>query len=471
MFHIIIWIIQLSLPLSISFATQEAFAESRRPLPTWAAQLAVQKVQDYLRPQFRRGELLEDAVRLSRLTRPSEVPESTLRQKILEVVDRLHHEESAAADLTLEDLVLTSEIESLVEAPENYPALQKFFRSDRMIMFSRLAIAGGSLTAGYIILRKLGMSDLAIGIIGGWLAGSIQAGPLGEVMKALTSWLLTPVTEFIKVLNARYTAGAEQRINNYLDALKPELNGEPQQRAFLKIANIEQDGMDFAGMSPDEQLENWDKSRRMWVGTAKTYGQLNRDTHHAGRFLIISALNDEQGASTLVQILADRLANLDSRAEALLLFYRAKLDVASSNRMYEIYDAFKKAGDELWKKPDMTELDRQALHQRLDEALANLQSLGISVRDLWIMNGVQNDRVRTVETLVTALTLNEVRSYKMAEANRNLEDEARELQRVIRKGLRLQNFVDQYRPLIQRQMRMAGYKNAPKCEDNVSGLE
>jgi hypothetical protein len=229
--------------------------------------------------------------------------------------------------------------------------------------------------------------------------------------------------------------------------------------------------MDFAGMSSEEQLENWDKSRRMWVAVAKTYGQLNRDTHHAGRHLIVSTLNEEQGASALVQVLLDKLNNLDNGAEALLLFHRAKLDSASSARMYEIYETFKKAGDALWEKPDMTEIERQALRKGLDENLAGLQRLGFSVRDLKLLTAIQDDRVRTVETLVTALTLNEVRSYMMAEANRNLEGEARELQRVIRKGLRLQNFVDQYRPLIQRQMRMMDYKNAPKCENNVSGLE
>lgn len=467
MWNIIICTLHLAIPFSMA-STQDAFADSRPPLPAWAHELATRKVIDYFKPQFRRTELVEDSVRLSRFTRPTEISETIVRAKLNDVVNQFTEDGAPDSEVTLESLVLRSEIETLMETPGGKRAWKSFFRSDRFLLFSRTAAAGGMAFGTYLLLRKAGLSDLVSGIVIGSLATAIQAGPLGEILKAMTSWILNPTTEFLKVMNARYTAGAEARINNFLDKFKPEANVDIHKRAILRVANIQQDGMDFAGMSPQEQIDNWDKNLRMWVAVAKTYGQLNRDTHHHGRSLIVHTLNEEQGAAALIQALDHKLLTLENRAETRLLFQRSLLgDIERGHEMMDVFDHYQAAGDEIWKHPDWSQAQMHAQLAQIQELLEYLRRYGFSPRDIEDFERMRLDRTQTIATLITALTLNEVRSFKMAEANRNLEDEARELQRVIRKGLHLQEYVNQYRPLVQRQMRLMGYKNSEKCEQVI----
>jgi hypothetical protein len=57
-------------------------------------------------------------------------------------------------------------------------------------------------------------------------------------------------------------------------------------------------------------------------------------------------------------------------------------------------------------------------------------------------------------------TVHELRSFTFAEANRNLEEEARIAQREVRRGYHLQTYVDKYLPMVQDLQRRMGYQNS-----------
>ncbi|MBK8204229.1 MAG: hypothetical protein IPK68_18580 [Bdellovibrionales bacterium] len=97
---------------------------------------------------------------------------------------------------------------------------------------------------------------------------------------------------------------------------------------------------------------------------------------------------------------------------------------------------------------DLTDTSLAELEAQIGQANEALARSGMTDRDISRLADAV-ERAKAVMTIVTALALNEIRSFNVAEANRNLEGEARQAQRVIRNGFHLQDYVNKYRERIQ----------------------
>ncbi len=381
---------------------------------------------------------------------------------------------------TVETLVVTEQVAYLGRYPN--------FIKNTLGLLTGRHLRGASAIAGVVVLGAVGTYVgyhfnftpgwvSAAAITGGALAGAFQAGPLAAILNSATGWIIQPTTEFIRLISARYTGPWEQKINNFYDKLKPrtlesQANKDAPRNETPNFPTVERDGMDFAGMSQDEQKQNWNKNLRMWVAVAKTFGQLLRDTHHAGRVLMMISWSDEQLTTILVETMDTKLTNLSIKAETLLTPYKTAIlanpALDASGRLEALarlesnFDLYQRLSERKWMDLDLNESATEALNRQLSEIANELAAAGVSGRDMKELASIQVRRAQAVSTIVTALTLNEIRSFNVAEANRNLEEEARRAQRAIRNGFHLQDYVNQYRLHVQQLMEKMGYKNSRK---------
>ncbi len=306
------------------------------------------------------------------------------------------------------------------------------------------------------------------GVLNGFVwfvIGATQIGPGAAIANAASGWFIRPVTEFINVMQSRYTGGVEQQINHFFDRFKPKNSPTDleNRNEMPRIANIEQDGMNFAEMSPEDQVANWNKNLRVWVGVAKRFGQLLRDTHHSGRHLMMMAWTDEQDATQMVEVMDSKLVALENQTRLVLQPYLTahllRGEVQEKDHLDELTGRYKDLCEEIWLAINLEPERLQALDTQLEDVQKEFTEAGISDRDINTLTLIQAHRAQAVGTLVTALAVLEIRSFATAEANRNLETEARQSQRAVRKGFGLQTHVERYLPLVQEQQRRMGYQN------------
>ncbi len=376
---------------------------------------------------------------------------------------------------TVETLVITEQVAYLGRYPN--------FIRNTLGLITGPHLRGASAIAGVIVFGAIGAVTAnhfnispgwTIALIVGALGGAFQAGPLAAILNSATGWFIQPTTEFIRLISSRYTGPWEQKINHFYDKLKPRSSStqDATRNETPNIPSVEKDGMDFAGMSHEEQKENWNKNLKMWVAVAKTFGQLLRDTHHAGRVLMMISWSDEQLTTTLVETMDTKLLNLAINAETLLSPYKTAILVNPNlNQEEKIkalaqfefnFDSYQKLNEDKWMNLDHDKNSLKELENKIASIQNELLIVGVTKQDVSRLAAIQTQRVKAMSTIITALTLNEIRSFNVAEANRNLEGEARQAQRVIRNGFHLQDYVNQYREHVQRSMEQMGYKNSRK---------
>jgi hypothetical protein len=230
-----------------------------------------------------------------------------------------------------------------------------------------------------------------------------------------------------------------------------------------RIANLELDGMNFAAMTPEDQVANWNKNLRMWVGVAKRFGQLLRDTHHSGRHLMMMAWTDEQEAAHMVETLDSKLVGLDIESQVVLTPYKTAFLTRGQNvqahQLEALYVQYKATCQQTWMTIDITDEQMMVVEGQIQAVHEAFLAMGVLEADLQKLSLIEAKRAETVGTLVTALAVLEIRSFATAEANRNLESEARHSQRAVRRGFGMQKYVNLYLPLVQQQQRRMGYRN------------
>ncbi len=379
------------------------------------------------------------------------------------------------SEWTVETLVITEQVAYLGRYPN--------FIHNSLNLLTGSHLRGASAIAGTIVVAAISaFTAYHFNISPGWaaalfigaLGGAFQAGPLAAILNSATSWFIQPTTEFVRLISSRYTGPWEQKINHFYDKLKPQPNGtqDAARNETPNIPTVERDGMDFAGMSQEEQKENWNKNLRMWVAVAKTFGQLLRDTHHAGRVLMMISWSDEQLTTVLVETMDAKLVSLAIRADSLLSPYKTAILVNpklnQNEKMDSLaklefnFDLYQSLNEQKWMNLDQNEESLEKLNQQIELVQNDMRNYGMTKQDLANLANIQIQRSKAVSTIVTALTLNEIRSFNVAEANRNLEGEARQAQRAIRNGFHLQDYVNQYRMHVQQLMEQMGYKNSRK---------
>lgn len=463
--------------------------------PDWVKELQVRKVGDYFSQDLTRTSRLpkdaiekleQDAIKLhsyyvanSHDEQFKGVSESRLREFIRSLKAKTLLSPVRGGKLTtplktwsVETLVVTEELAALAKFPN--------FVKRAMQLVVGKSLRGASVRAGAVVVGGVlyylahqfhqtafagEMMSAFIGTILGRVVGSFDAGPAAAVFNALTSWIITPTTEFIKVWNSRYTAGAEQSINRFFDKRKPKIDGPVgQNNDRPKIATVEEDGTNFAYMTNEDQIANWDKVLDIWVAVAKRYGQLLRDTHHVGRGLMMMSWSDEQSATHLIETMDSKLIALNIEAEVLMTPYKtAFLQSKEAPKKVELetsFDQFQKLCDQSWMIPNMDTTSLAILSSKIEGTRDKMIRLGVSRRDMARIMAIQAERANAVGTIVTGLALNEMRTFFSAEANRNLAKDARVSQRAIRRGFHLQSYVEKYLPLVQQQQRRMKFKNS-----------
>jgi hypothetical protein len=177
---------------------------------------------------------------------------------------------------------------------------------------------------------------------------------------------------------------------------------------------------------------------------------------------------DEQAATSLIEVMASKIITLEVRIETMLTPHKTaflitgqpqkKIELEHNVREFQILCK------KLWSDLNINENELEEATDRIEKVKESLVALGLSPDDLEILVRSEADRAKAVGTLVTAVALNEMRSFSTAEANRNLAPEARQAQRAMRFGLNLQQYVSDYLPLVQHQITLMGFKhdNAPK---------
>lgn len=489
-------------PLSLPVPLQQ-IVDSRvtamSAAPAWVKELRSKTVAEYFpanlddkSPEWSRGveNLLAEAQRLHQYFEQNDksgLYNGFVEKKLSPFVKQIDAKKLVSAmrdrkltrplgEWTVETLVVTEQVAYLGRYPN--------FIKNTLGLVTGQHLRGASALAGVVALGAVGVYtahhfEMSTGwflaaLLGSALGGAFQAGPLAAILNSATSWVIQPTTEFIRLISARYTGPWEQKINHVYDHFKPRSLGtvDAPRNEIPNIPTVAQDGMDFAGMTPEEQKINWGKNLRMWVAVAKTFGQLLRDTHHAGRVLMMVSWSDEQLTTTLVETMDTKLTNLTIKAETLLTPYKtailANTSLDAEDRIKALasleanFDLYARLNSRKWMDLDLDKNSLEDLNKQIDLIHNDLARAGMTGRDLAKLDSIQTQSAKATSTIVTALTLNEIRSFNIAEANRNLEGEARKAQRAIRNGFHLQDYVNKYRQHVQQLMEKMGYKNSRK---------
>lgn len=122
------------------------------------------------------------------------------------------------------------------------------------------------------------------------------------------------------------------------------------------------------------------------------------------------------------------------------------------------FDRFEAASERVWREPWLDERALMKVASDIQVARADLMRFGISERDMKRLGIIETERAKAIDSLVTALALNDLRTFMTAEANRNLEPEARMFTRSIREGFGLEQMTQRYLLLVQYRIRKMGFE-------------
>ncbi len=411
----------------------------------------------------------------------------------LDSLKSVHRKSQIAAPMstwTVESLVVREQIVYLGHFPNVIKNTMNLVTGPHFkgatVIAGLLATTAVAIYTGQILYH---LSPIGVGIAAGSFVGNMfftafKSSTLAGPLNSLLDCIFGPTNEFIGTLASRRLGGVRRVVNNFYDKLKVKPNEKGVESRTNDSPNYPdpvKDNMTFAGMTKAEQDQNWDKCLRMWNGVQSTFGQLLRGNHHAGRSLMMIAWSDEQITKILVETMDSKLILYATQAETRLQVYKNLIlgdqTLSSEQKMAKIaefldhYDLYQSLNEKVWL--DLA-LSADEIAQLNSEVTTHLDFLSkhLMKRDLDYIIEIQENRREAIRTLFTGLTLNEIRSYMVAEANRNLDAEARLAQRAIRRGFQLQNYVESYQNHIQLVMQEMGFKNELKltpahftCED------
>lgn len=299
---------------------------------------------------------------------------------------------------------------------------------------------------------------------------SFQAGPIASILNAGSGWFVRPTSEQARVMESRYMARAEVKINTFYDRLNPkadpnqELNGAaPDRNDRVVIAGMHTHGMDFAGMTPNDQTENWENALSMFVVVAKRFGQLLRDTHHHGRDLMMLSWTDQQNVAQLVEVMESKRLVLRNEAESILTFRKSILngkgEFQKVTDVDDAYDELERLCDKIWQQIDMNEVESQELAASIFQARKRLEvEFGFTPREIGRLLNIFRDKAVAISRMVTVLAIGELRFFYGAERNRNLAAPARAIEQKVREGLGMDKYVAAYLPQVQNVLRSMNLK-------------
>ncbi len=485
---------------SLSPAAQDIIREkvgNLRSSPSWVKALQLKTLNSYFKSKIRREgplpereseQLIRDASALSEYFEQDDktkefksVPEYGIKPFIRSLTfaklnARLRGGKvtQAIGNWTVESLVVRMHLASLAKFPDRAKRALNMISGRHLKGASKAALALSMGGGAFYMFSDVGGSWVAFTIMA-TVVGAFKAGPLATIMNAGTSWFINPTVEYVKVINNRYTAPIETRINNFFDRMKPTSESEEEDskaNTTPKIGDINEDAMDFGGMSETEQRENWTKLLRVWVGVCKHYYKLLRDTHHLGRSLVLNSWNDEMSATLFMETMDSKLAVLSVEELQLLSPYQTGFivrgDNESKDRLDQLFDHYRDLCARTWME-SLSEGEAAQLGKEIRNTQSEIQAMGLSdlvMQKLW---DVQVRRAHAVSALTTGLAMNELKLLSNAEANRNLQAEAREAQRALHRGFGVQRFVETYGLKITETHRKMGFENSgakagPSCE-------
>ncbi len=474
--------------LSLESLDQEVVeqkARQEKAAPSWLKRLLNKKVGSYFRPTSAQNPVLEPQSLnqlvddSERVVRALEENDSTNEYRDLvkndiepylrslqsqQLVFSLRKVTGSVAGWTLESLVVSRMLE-LCKRSGNFP--QK-----ALDLLKRQHLKGISKKAGYLVLLGVvywafpqsSWETLAFMAATIWFA--FKAGPIGTILNSASGWFVRPTSEQFKVMESRYTYKWEEFLNGVFDRLNPKTDltapvpEEIDRNDRLKIATIETDGTDFAGMTPEDQVANWDEGKNIFVSVAKRFGQLLRETHHGGRDLMMLSWTDQQNIATMVEILDSKRIVLRSETLAVLnphnTAFLMKGEIQKKAALEKALEEFENHCDQIWQNPEESQQRADAVAAEIDQAREKLRTFGLSDSDLNRLTAIQKERARAIGTLITSLAIGEMRAFYQAERNRNLAPSARKIERGIRAGLAMQQYLDRYLPQVQRGLRSMG---------------
>lgn len=293
---------------------------------------------------------------------------------------------------------------------------------------------------------------------------SFKAGPLGTILNSGSGWFVRPTSEFFTVLESRYTAQAEIRLNRAYDKVSPKskpgetlTEKQKDMNDRVRLTTMETDGMDFGGMTHEDQLENWEQGLGFMVTVAKSFGQLLRGTYHAGRDLMMLSWTDQQNVTQLVELMDLKRIALRTESNAVLAPFKTTFLLRDQPEkkveLEEAFEEFELQCSRVWQEPDMSmeEVDKLALE--IGGKVDRLKALGLSKIDINLLIDIQKTLSRAIATKIATLAIGEVRGFYGAERNRNLVIGPRQIDQAVRNGLGTEIHREENLPLVQRQMR------------------
>jgi hypothetical protein len=369
--------------------------------PSWVKKLWSKPVQSYFGKKSdqvtdeKRARLYQDASRLFKFyTRQSKsealkgFAEGRLKSFIMGLTPKKIFSAVRKGTAIITSPISTWTVEQLVVIQMlSQMTAQKNFTYHALAMVTAKNLVGASKTALTLsivasvmyTLHYFGYDTPILIFGGGFVLGGLKHGPVAQLFNALTSWLLNPLNEGIKRFNARKTGGLEQWINNLIDSWIPQsgTTGEPTGNDRPRIANVEEDGTNFGGMTADDQMVNWEKNLRVWVAVCKRFGQLLRDTHHHGRSLMMMNWSDEQNATNLVEAMDIKLIVLNDAVETIMTPYKSayvtRHEYAELEKFQKLYDEYKKLHESVWMNLNLTENEINEIESKIKVVTAELR--------------------------------------------------------------------------------------------------
>lgn len=452
--------------------------EQVRNAPAWLKAILVKRVRSYfpgLRAQDQKldensvNQMLDDATRVATAFEEDDRSgefRDFIAQNLIPFIRGLKAKQVAGklGDWTMQTLVVSRMLNFLSQAPEFPKKALGLITGPHLKFASRLAVPLVLLSVGYYLFPHFEqMAGLFIVLT---LWDSFKAGPVGQILSAGSGWFVRPTSEQARVLESRYTSKLETRINSFFDRLNPKTDLAPQSTTSdgedrndrVRISTLENDGMDFAGMSPEDQLANWDQGVNMFVVVAKRFSQLLRDTHHAGRDMMMLSWTDQQNIAQLVETLDSKMIILRAETEGVLNPHKTAFLIRGENQrkidLEAAFEHFEWLCNRIWQEPTLAEGESQQLALEIESARDRLvEEFGLSAQDIKRLLVIQQERSRAASSMATTLAIGELRAFYGAERNRNLAPKARLIERRIRAGLGMQYFVDRHLPNVQDELR------------------
>ena len=307
-------------------------------------------------------------------------------------------------------------------------------------------------------------SHLITGFILGSLWGSVQAGPIAHLLKAVTDPVLAPTTDFVKIWSKRRTGDVQEKIQTFFNRLILKM-GVKDDLDQIRTASLERDNSNIAGMPPDMQERAQARLQRIYVALKNSWSRIMSRAAHDGRWLLTTLWSDEFDTMNLVQQNLGLIDALDNAVKVLLLPQRIRLVMENDHRgnaeIADMYAALVKA-QEVY---DWTTDDHSKLEELSATFVKRLQDLHVPDVEISEILAKQVSRSFYIAGIVTALAVNEARFAAFPEANRNMTDEPRAMQMTIRRSFRMQMYVERFEKQIQavhREMKLRD--DEPDCQ-------